>query len=161
LASFSFNEIELECECDPHSQLCDLVPNFEFILTLISLSNLDLFLEPTLIPVPIDLEIESLILDSRIPLMKNEHEFKFFDLDPTIEPKPTFKPKLDFTELVLVPEPFILQPKSIIPPSHILLLDQGIDYNNSKMIFQDWLYKRDDFNVRVLHYPIHFGVVTL
>ena len=87
--------------------------------------------------------------------MGNECEFKFFDLEQTIEPKPTLEPKLVFSELVLVPKPFILEPKSTIPLSHILLLDQGIDHNISKMIFQDWLYNRDDFNVRVLHDPIH------
>ena len=33
----------------------------------------------------------TLILDSHIPLMGNECEFKFFDLEPTIESKPTFE----------------------------------------------------------------------
>jgi len=35
LASFSFNEIELEWECDPDPQSCDSVPIFESMLTLI------------------------------------------------------------------------------------------------------------------------------
>ena len=89
--------------------------------------------------------------------MDHECELQFFDLDPTFEPNLTLEPKLDFSELVLVHEPFILGPKSTIPPNHILLLDQDIDHNNSEMIFQDWSYNRDDFNVRVLHDPIHLG----
>jgi len=48
LASFHFNEIELDCE--PNSQLCDLVSNFEFMATLVP--NLDPIPEPTLIPYP-------------------------------------------------------------------------------------------------------------
>jgi len=86
LTSFSFNEIELECECDPDPQLCDLVPNSKTMLTPLSLPNLDPFPELTLIPVPIDLEIESPILDNHIPLMENECESTFVALEPTIEP---------------------------------------------------------------------------
>ena len=55
-ASFHFNEIELEHECDPDPKLCDSVPLFESMLTLASLSYLDLILEPTLIPVPINFD---------------------------------------------------------------------------------------------------------
>jgi len=154
LVSFPFNKIELECEYDPDPQLYDLVPNFESMLTLVSLPSLDPFPELTLIPVPIDLEIESPILGSHIPLMKNECEFNFFDLEPTIEPKPTLEPKLDFSELVLIHDPFILEPKSTIPPSHILLLDQGIDHNDSKIIFQDWSYNRDYVHDRIVYDPI-------
>jgi len=72
LASFQFNEIELECECDPDPQPCDSVHIFESMLTPVSLPNLDQFPEPTFIPVPIDLEIESPILDSHIPLLGRE-----------------------------------------------------------------------------------------
>jgi len=57
------------------------------MLILVSLPNLDPITELTLIPIPIDHEIESLILDSHIPLMDHECELKFFDLEPTIEPK--------------------------------------------------------------------------
>ena len=59
------------------------------MLTLVFLPNLDQFLEPTFIPVPIDLEMESQILDSHIPLMGKECEFQFLDLDSTLEPKLT------------------------------------------------------------------------
>jgi len=45
------------------------------MLTPVFLPNLDQFPEPTFIPVPIDLEMESLILDSHIPLMGKEREF--------------------------------------------------------------------------------------
>ena len=41
-----------------------------------------------------------------------------------------------------------------ISSNHIILLDQGIDHNVSEMIFQDWSYNWDDFNVRILHDPI-------
>ena len=44
------------------------------MLTPVSLPNLDPFLELILIPVLVDLEIESPILDSHIPLMGNECE---------------------------------------------------------------------------------------
>ena len=56
------------------------------------------------------------------------------------------------------PQPLILEPKSTIPPSYILLLDQRIDHIDSEMIFQDWSHNRDAFNIRVLHDPIHLGI---
>ena len=64
------------------------------------------------------------------------------------------EPKLDLShipESVLVPEPFIVEPKSTILLSLILLLDQGRDHYDSEMIFQDWSYNRDDFNNRIVH----------
>jgi len=63
--------------------------------------------------------------------MGEECEFQLFDLDSTLQPKLTLEPKVDFSELILVPEPIILEPKSIIPPSHILLLDIGMDHDDS------------------------------
>jgi len=69
--------------------------------------------------------------------MRKECEFQFLDLDLTLKPKLTLEPIVDFSELVLVPEPIILEPKSTIPPSHILLLDIGIDHDDPMMIFQD------------------------
>ena len=125
------------------------------MLTLISLTDLNLFSELTLIPISIDLEIEPPILDSHIPLMRNECELQFFDLKLTIEPKPTLEPKLDFFESVLVPKPIFFEPKSTTLPNHVLLLDLDIEQNDSEMIFQDWSYNWDDFNVSVLHDPIH------
>ena len=89
--------------------------------------------------------------------MGTECEIKFFDLDSTLEPKPTLEPKVDFSELVLVPEPIILEPKSTIPLSHILSLDIGNDHNDSVMIFQDWLCKGNKFHDRIFHDPIHIG----
>jgi len=157
LVSFPFNEIELECECDPDPQPCDSVPIFESMLALVSLPNLDQFLEPTFIPIPIDLEIESPVLDNHIPLMRKECKFHFFDLDPTLEPIPTLEPTLDFPELVIVPKPITLEPRSTIPASHIALLDIGIDDDDSLMIFQDWSCKRNKFHDRILHDPIHIG----
>jgi len=76
-------------------------------------------------------------LDSYISLIGEECEFQFFDLDLTLEPKLTREPKVDFPELVMVLEPITLESKSIILPSPILLLDIGIDQNDSVMIFQD------------------------
>ena len=78
LVSFSFNEIELECECDPDLQPCDSVSIFESMLIPVSLPNLHQFSEPTFILIPIDLEIESPNLDSHIPFMGEECEFQFF-----------------------------------------------------------------------------------
>jgi len=101
----------------------------------VSLPNLDQFLEPTFIPIPIDLEIESPNFDSHISLMEKECEFQFFNLDLTLEAKLTLEPKVNFSQLVMVPEPITLESKLIIPPSHILMLDIGIDHNDSVMIF--------------------------
>jgi len=56
------------------------------MLTLTSLSKLDPFLEPTLIHVSMNFEIEPLLLDSHIPLMGIECEIKFVDFDPPLEP---------------------------------------------------------------------------
>ena len=50
LASFHFNEIELEYECDSDLQFCDSVSNFKSMLTLTFLPNLECIPEPTLIP---------------------------------------------------------------------------------------------------------------
>jgi len=50
---------------------------------------------------------------------------------------PTLEPTLDFFELTMVPERITLEPKSTILPSHIFLLDLGIDHDDSVMIFQD------------------------
>jgi len=89
--------------------------------------------------------------------MEKECEFQFLDLDSTLEPKLTLETKVDFLELVLVPEPIILEPKSIILPSHILLLDIDIDHDDSVMIFQDWSCKGNKFHDRIFHDPIHIG----
>ena len=75
MASFHFNEIEFDYECEPDPQLCYLVSIFESMLTPVFLSNLDQFPESTFIPVPIDLEIESPILDSHIPLWEKNVNF--------------------------------------------------------------------------------------
>ena len=116
--------------------------------------------EPTLILIPIELEIEPPILKCHIPLMGKEYEFQFFDLKPFLEPKLTLEPKLNLShifESVLILKSFIFETKSTISSNHILLLDYGIDQNDSEMIFKDWSNNRDDFNVRILHDPIQFG----
>ena len=105
------------------------------MLTPVFLPNLDEFSKPTFFSVPIDLEMESPILDSHIPLIEKECEIQFLDLDSTLKPKLTLEPKVNFYELLLVPEPIIFEPKSTIPPSHIPLLDIGIDHDDSVMIF--------------------------
>ena len=64
--------------------------------------------------------------------MGKEYEFQFLDLNSILEAKLTLEPKVDFSELVLVLEPIILEPKSTIPPSHILLLDIDIDHDDSR-----------------------------
>ena len=61
-----------KCELDP--QICDLVPNFEFRLTLVSLPDLDPFFKPTLIHVSIDFEYEPPLLGSHILLIEKECE---------------------------------------------------------------------------------------
>ena len=79
------------------------------------------------------------------------------DLDSTLEPKLTLEPHVNFPKFVLDPEPIILKSKSIILPSHILLLDIGIDHDDSVMIFQDWSCKGSKFHDRIFHDPIHTG----
>ena len=127
------------------------------MLTPVSLPNLDPIPEPTLISVPVYYEIGSSILGSHIHLMDHEYELKFFDLEPTFEPNLTLEPKFNFFELVLVPNPIILEPKSITSSNQILLLDQGVDNDDPEMVFQDWLYNQDSFNIRVVHDSIHLG----
>jgi len=78
---------------------------------------LDLITEPKLIPIPIHLEHEQPILDCHIPWLGKECEFQFFELYSALELKLILEHKLDLShihELVLVPIPFILEPKSII-----------------------------------------------
>ena len=78
-------------------------------------------------------------------------------MDSTLEPKLTLEPKVDFFELILILEPIILEPKSTISPNHILLLDIGIDHDDSVMIFQDWSCKGNMFHDGIFHKPIHIG----
>ena len=81
-------------------------------------------------------------------------------MEPTLEQKPSLESKLDLShifEFVLVPESFILKPKSTISSNHVLLLDQSIDHNDFEMIFQDRPYNQDNFNVRILHDSNHVG----
>ena len=81
-------------------------------------------LKPTLIPIPIKLEYESLILDSHISSLDSEYELEFYDLDQTHGPTLILEPKLDLSfESVLVPISFIIEPKSSIPQKHIPLLN--------------------------------------
>ena len=161
LASFSFNEIELDYECEPDLQPCDSVLIFKSMLTPISLTDLDSFPEPTLIPIFINLETEPLILDSHISLMGKEFEFHFFDLDPAIEPIPTLELSLDFSELVMILEPITLEPKSTIPPSHILLLDISINHDDSMMIFQDWSCKENSCMIGSFMIQFILGIVII
>jgi len=68
--------------------------------------------------------------------------------------------KLDLShipESVFILGSIILEPKSITLSSHILLLDHGVDNYDSEMIFQDWSYNWNSFNVRILHDPFHLG----
>ena len=158
LASFHFNEIELERECELDFQFCDSVPNFKSMLTLVSLTDLDPIPEPAPILVPIDLEHEPPILKSYIPLMEKECEnINYLIWKQLLNQNWLSNPKIIFFELVMVPEPITLEPKSTIPPSHILLLDIGIDHNNSEMILEDWSYKEDNFHDRIMHNLIQFG----
>ena len=97
------------------------------MLTLVFLPNFDPIPKPTLIPIPINLEIEPPILNSHIPLIENECEFQFFYVDSTLKPNLTLEPKLDLShipESVLVPVPFTFEPKSIISLNYIPLLDK-------------------------------------
>jgi len=78
LASYHFNEIELEHECEPKPQFSDSISSFESISTPILLPNLSHMLEPILIIlIPVILELESSILQGQIPLREDECESEF------------------------------------------------------------------------------------
>ena len=99
-------------------------------------------------------------MDSHIPLLGNECELQFYNLDQTHEPTLTLETKLDLSFIpksVSVSIPFIVEPKSSIPQNHILLLDQGLDQYDSVMISEDWSYNRKKFHATILHDPIHIG----
>ena len=127
-------------------------------MTPVQLPDLGNLLESVLIPTPIIPELESPIV-SHIPLWENDCglEYQFLDLDSTLEPKLTLEPHVNFPEFVLVPEPIILESKSTILPSPILLLNIGIDHDDSVMVFQDWSCKGSKFQERIFHDPIHTG----
>ena len=81
------------------------------------LTDLDPILKPTLILIPVELEHEPTILDSHIPLLENECELEFYDLDQTHELTLILELKFDLSfilESVSVPIPFIIKPKSSI-----------------------------------------------
>ena len=73
LASSHFYEIKLNEKCD----LCNPVQIPESILTLVLLPNLSNILESVLVPIPVILELELPILESHIPLWRNECELEF------------------------------------------------------------------------------------
>ena len=85
LASFYFNEIELEQMCEFKLSFRDSITKFESMLPSISLPKLDHIPEPTLIPLPTNLEIEPPIFDNHILLMRKECESQFLDLDSTFK----------------------------------------------------------------------------
>ena len=97
----------------PVPKFYDSVPIFESIVTMVSLSDLNRIPEPTLINAPINLELESLILQSYISWIENDCESYFFDLDPTLHPISTLEPLLNLNQLhksVLAPIPFNPEP---------------------------------------------------
>ena len=57
----------------------------------------------------------------------------------------------------MVPEAITLDLKSVIPLSHILLLNKSINHDDSVTIFQDGSYEGDNFHDRILYDPIHIG----
>ena len=73
LVSYHFNKIELEHECEPELPVNDSVPNFESMLTPVLLPDSNHISESVLIPMPVNLELESPILH-HILLTKNECE---------------------------------------------------------------------------------------
>jgi len=94
LASFQLKKIKLDCEYEPDRQLYDSVSIFESMLIPVSLPNLDLIPEPTLIPIPIYLEIEPSILDFHVPLMDHACELKFFDSEQLLNQNRLLNPNM-------------------------------------------------------------------
>ena len=111
------------------------------MLTLVSLPNVDQFLEPTLIHISIGLETELLFLDSHIPSMERECEFQFFDLDSIIEPKPTLEHLIFRVSIGYRTYHSRAQVKHSTKSRS--LLDIVINHDDSVMIFQDWSCKKE------------------
>jgi len=140
LASFSFPELELECDLD--SQIYDQVQIPESLLTPVLLPDLGNILESVLIPTSIIPELESPPL-SHIPLWEDDCglEFQFFDLDPLLELSPTPEPLLDlsfFPESVFVP--VLPMSKSIIPSFHTPFWDKEVETINSEIYYEIWKF---------------------
>ena len=122
LASFCFNEIELEQKCESKLSFRDSIPKFKSMLPSVSLPKLDHIPEPTSILVPTNLETEPPIFNNYIPLMEKEYESQYLNLDSTFKSKLTLEPKLDLNHTpksMLVPIPILQKPKSSISQSHI------------------------------------------
>jgi len=134
--------------------------NFWINVDLVSLPELNHILESILIPMLVNLLLESPILQSHILLIENEYEPQRFNLDPILESNLSLKLLLDLSnipESVLVPVPFILEPKLTPSPNHISLLDQDIGQYKSKMIYRDWAFDLDKCQDTILYDPIQFG----
>ena len=101
LVSSHFYEIELRQECDFNSQICDPVQIHKSILTPVLLPDLRNILESVAILIPFVPELESSILESHIPLWKNECrlEFQLLDLDLIPEPILIPKPLLNLSQI--------------------------------------------------------------
>jgi len=126
LASFHFNKIELEHECKPELQFSDSVPVFESMLTRVLLPNLNHISKSILILMPVNLELESPILQNHILFLKNEckPDLHFFDLDPILEPISTPKLVLDLNQIfesVMVPELLTLEPINRLTKSYSIV----------------------------------------
>ena len=74
LASFYFNEIDLEQKCEFKLSFRDSISKFQSMLCSVSLPKLYYIPKPTWIFVPTNLEIEPLIFYNHIPLMGKECE---------------------------------------------------------------------------------------
>ena len=90
----------------------------------------------------VNLKLELSILQNHIPLMENvcESDLQVFDLDPILKSISTPKPVLDLNQIpesVLISELLTLEPKSILLPYHIQLLDKDMQQYVFDMIFQD------------------------
>jgi len=127
-------------------QFSDSIPIFESIVTPVFFSDLKHISKSILIFMPINLELESLILHNHISLMAIDGKWMCTRLSTFL-----FRPNswtnfdsrtlLDLNQIpksVVVPEPLTLEPKLIISPNHIQLLDKGVQQYDSVIFFHDW-----------------------
>ena len=61
----------------------------------------------------------------------------------------------------MVLEPITLEPKSIIPPSHILLLDIVIDHNDSVIFFKTGHIKGISFMIESFMILFILGIIIM
>ena len=134
-------------------------------MTPVLLSNLSNILESVLIPIPVILELESPILESRIPLWGIECGLEFKILDLNLLPEQILTPEtlLNFSYF---PESNVVHAlpdfRSIIPSFHIPFWAKGADNNGSEISLKIWKLDGVKFLIKIIHiYIILVGYIRV